>query len=118
MALVGGVPILQEYYAVYQRHGLSSRITASAGWDCGMTMLARGMVNNAPTPVTAEARLSFWKAFGVTPTTQKSIEEQLRKLSLSMETVGWVPSLRRVPTTRRKAPVISNYGQHPEWALW
>lgn len=82
-ALSNGVPILQTFY---QRLRELGKPTTRSFDVSGMSMLARGLVCDV-TPVSDEARVSFYKAFGVAPWDQISMEEAISSAEVDM-TVG------------------------------
>lgn len=79
MALTGGVPVFQDYYSALLRAGGGVRIGQHPGLESGFARLARGMSRHFAVP-TPEARVSFWKAFGVTPDEQEGLEWYLGAL--------------------------------------
>lgn len=86
MSLTGGIPVWQEFYAVYQRSAgalssvkrrSGSRFLNQAAFETGMMMAAKGM-ERVYGDVSAKARYTFWLAFGVTPDHQEALESQYR----------------------------------------
>lgn len=83
MSLTGGLPIWQEFYALYQRTAgaMSSvrrrrgaqHILDQAAFETGMMFAAKGMQRRYG-DVSAQARYSFWLAFGITPDHQVAVE--------------------------------------------
>lgn len=73
LSLTRGVPVWEAWYGRLARlgrvdgTGLSERV-----WDCGMGYLAKDVT---PCEIVDEARLSFYRAFGITPDEQVSFEE-------------------------------------------
>lgn len=84
LALCSGVPVFQELYQLYMRHGLPSQVAKAVQMECGMMFLAMGMTAEAR-DITPDTRVSFFYAFGVTPDEQIVLEEYYRKLTLSFE---------------------------------
>jgi len=76
MSMVGGLPVLQEYYSAFLRNG-STRKDLDVVRQTGMYMLSRGMKREYGT-VSDDARVSFYVAFGITPTQQRELEDHLR----------------------------------------
>lgn len=74
LAITSGVPVFQEMYNAFVRCGVPSKLTKSVGWECGMTMMAKGMHAKCG-PVSDEARYSFYVAFNITPDEQVALEE-------------------------------------------
>lgn len=83
LAMSGGIPVLQAYYEAYIRHGLAGMEQHSIVQETGMAYLARGLRREAREP-TEEARVSFWLAFGISPTHQRALEEVLRGVSFKV----------------------------------
>lgn len=92
MSLTGGIPVVQDFYQAFQRmqylgkHRRTTRIQLDPTFETGMSMLAKGMKEHYRPP-TSEARYSFYLATGMTPDHQESVENQLRVLELSFDTV-------------------------------
>jgi hypothetical protein len=77
LALASGVPVFQEMYHAFVAHGIPSKLTKSVGWQCGMTMMSKGL-HARYEDVTDDSRYSFYIAFGVTPDEQVALEEYYR----------------------------------------
>jgi len=73
LALTSGVPVFQEMYNAFVRHGAPSKLTQSVGWQSGMTMMSKGL-HARYEDVTDNARYSFYIAFGITPDEQVALE--------------------------------------------
>jgi len=81
-----GVPVMQEYYAALRRDGDVARAERVIRNDVefGSYGFARNAILEDPWlvvhegPISAETRVSFWRAFGVTPDQQVMIEKHLR----------------------------------------
>jgi len=71
-SLAGDMPIFCEYY-----RSMISGSRPEETYETGMQFLAKGMTPIFKTPTT-EARLSFWKAYGIFPDLQIAIEELIR----------------------------------------
>jgi len=82
ISLTGGLPVLQEYYRALGagRPHTTSGVVGNV-LETGMFHLSRGMRENYR-PVTDEARVSFWRAFGIVPDLQIAIEDHFRTLSV------------------------------------
>lgn len=87
LAIASGVPVLQEMYNSFVRAGTPSKLTKSVGWQCGMTMMAKGL-HSRYEEITADARYSFFVAFGITPDEQVALEEYYRSWKYS-DDVAW-----------------------------
>uniref|UniRef100_A0AAU8MK50 RNA-directed RNA polymerase n=1 Tax=Switchgrass umbra-like virus 2 TaxID=3233124 RepID=A0AAU8MK50_9TOMB len=74
LALTDGVPMMSAFYASLLTPGIRKRgIQNSMLYSCGFTRLAEGMTYQAR-EITAGARLSFYRAFGVEPQMQHAAE--------------------------------------------
>jgi hypothetical protein len=77
LSLTGGLPVLQEYYtALGAGKALSGPVDERLA-GTGFFRLARGC-HAKYQPVTDTARVSFWRAFGITPTLQVELEARYR----------------------------------------
>lgn len=83
LAMTGGIPIAQEHYAAFLRNGKPGLGGNAVIQETGMAMLARGLHRGYREPTT-EARVSFWEAFGISPTQQVAYESHLRTVSLDV----------------------------------
>jgi hypothetical protein len=98
LALTSGVPIFQEMYTSYMRNGKPSNMANAVFMQSGSRMMSRGM-DSKREPVDTEARVSFFKAFGVTPDEQVAMEQYYRDWSIEpqvelvegIEDIGWAP---------------------------
>lgn len=77
LSLTSGVPVFQDMYKAYIRHGEKGKLEKSVGWECGMTHMARGL-HPKESSISDDARYSFYVAFGVTPDEQEALEEYYR----------------------------------------
>lgn len=73
LSLCAGVPVFQALYQAYIRQGVKSNMHNAVYMESGAMRLAVGLHPKA-FPVTSDARLSFWSAFGVTPDEQLDLE--------------------------------------------
>jgi hypothetical protein len=91
LALANGVPILQEFYLMAQRIGQKGKAlkdfqdVSHFGWARQAYM--EGYHSKAR-PITDDARMSFWRAFNISPSVQVAIEEELRGVILTEE-IHW-----------------------------
>lgn len=97
LSLTSGIPVFQEMYKAYIRHGEKSNLAASVGWECGMTHMARGLFAKEG-HISDDARYSFYVAFGVTPDEQVALEEYYQQWTFraqvearEVDTVGTAP---------------------------
>lgn len=82
LSMSGGIPVMQEYYAAFLRNGGAAREIACVA-ESGMALLARGMHREAREPSDA-ARVSFYEAFGLLPSSQIALEEHLRSIRFTV----------------------------------
>lgn len=75
LSLTGGLPVLQSFYAAYQRGGRGVTIGHNLQFESGFFHLARGMKRQV-SHITDASRVSFYAAFGITPTAQRLIESK------------------------------------------
>lgn len=83
IAMTGGIPVVQEQYQAYLRHGHAHHSTIASVAETGMAMLSRGCTRVYREPTDA-ARISFFLAFGVMPSHQADYEARLRMVSFSV----------------------------------
>jgi len=76
MALTGGVPVMQEYYQAYLRAAGQAKPLTDPTLVSGMEMLSRGMKRSYST-IHELTRVSFWRAFGISPDMQHALESIL-----------------------------------------
>lgn len=82
-ALASGVPVLQTYYRVLRKLGKPGKTPLEYGnMDFAAERMRRG-----ESPVTSDARVSFYKAYGVPPWTQEALEMELEEQAATI-TVG------------------------------
>lgn len=82
LAIASGVPVFQEMYACYDRFGVKGKVHESVQFQSGFLFMGRGL-HPRITPVTEEARFSFYLAFGVSPDEQRELEDYYAGLDLS-----------------------------------
>jgi hypothetical protein len=85
LALMSGVPVMQEFYRAYMRHGKPSKMSKAQFMQSGSRMMSVGMESKVM-PVAESTRFSFFKAFGITPDEQTAMEEYYRNWTLSSTT--------------------------------
>lgn len=78
----GGLPVLQEYYAAFMRHGVGG-LKDTLVEETGMAFL-RGSLRREWGEVADAARVSFWDAFGIDPLYQVALEEHLRAVTFDV----------------------------------
>lgn len=74
LALASGVPVLQEFYKGMMKASDGDSVRNALQLECGMMMLSARMAA-VEAPVAATTRLSFYKAFGITPDHQVALED-------------------------------------------
>lgn len=74
LSLTRGVPVWEAWYKQLQQvgEGVTSVGVAERVNECGMYYMSKGVVGGE---VSDEARVSFWRAFGILPDTQVALEE-------------------------------------------
>lgn len=80
MRMAGGIPVVQEHYAAFLRHGVRGLGYNPATHETGMYFLAQGLQRGYKAP-TDDARVSFYKAFGLSATHQVELEARLRSVA-------------------------------------
>lgn len=87
LSMAAGIPILQEYYWWAVANGKTGKFDykelGGVGWQYRLQVAA----GHSPRclPVTVETRLSFERAFGLSPSVQLDLEETIRSMSLSRQ---------------------------------
>lgn len=83
--LNSGIPVLQEFAAMYRRVGLKCSREFQSEVYKGSTR-AYHMVGKKPVmrEITVAARVSFWKAFGILPDHQQVLESWYRDATIDM----------------------------------
>jgi hypothetical protein len=99
LSMTGGIPVLQDYYSAFLRGGVDGLRWDPVVFETGMAMLAKGCSRGYREPTDA-ARVSFWQAFGVTPTEQRLAEESYRSVDLEIPSSAGV--ITRNPPTSYK----------------
>jgi len=82
LAIASGVPVFQEMYSCYDRFGVKGKVHESVQFQSGFLFMGKGL-HPRVTPVTEEARYSFFLAFGVSPDEQRELEDYYAGLDLS-----------------------------------
>lgn len=103
LSLAGNIPVMNEFYAALGRgaenacvnlrnHRSSERKLRGNRYDStyqsgvtGFDMLAVGMSPKFETPCD-ETRLSFWRAFGLSPDEQEALEQEYRNITPTWDT--------------------------------
>jgi hypothetical protein len=83
MALAGQIPLWQAFYASLLRASPNGKVS-SAYQDYGLKMKIEGMKRREG-PISAEARVSFYKAFDIEPAYQVILEQRFDALDLSFD---------------------------------
>jgi hypothetical protein len=79
------------------RNGKPSKMGEAVFMQSGSRMMSRGM-DSKFVPVSSESRVSFFKAFGVTPDEQVAMEEYYRGWRVSSE-VQLVEDIREISSS-------------------
>lgn len=92
LALFGDMPIYKELYMAYKRNGINSNCSNSLIIsDSGFMRMSKQMVRgNEQSVISDDTRVSFYKAFGIIPSIQVEMENELRRMAYS--------DLREYPT--------------------
>lgn len=85
LALCSGMPILQSYYSAML--STQGKVKPHLLERCGMTQLAHGLQAKV-VDISTEARVSFWRAFGILPDIQVELERYYSTLQLETITRG------------------------------
>jgi hypothetical protein len=94
IALTAGIPIFQEFYECMRRSASGTPLVDPM-LETGMARLAYGLSPRYEA-VSDDARVSFWKAFGVLPEVQIEFEAYYKQLTLSNMEVTLLPPTRMV----------------------
>lgn len=85
LALTGGIPIVQEYYKSFIRHGLTgSKVKESKDFDSGLLHLSK-LSKRTERAIKDSTRYSFYLAFGYTPDEQLAMERYYAEFEPLME---------------------------------
>jgi hypothetical protein len=87
LALCAGVPVMQEFYRMYHRMGVKSKIRESVAFKTGIHMLMDGLTADTD-EVTEEARYCVWEAWDLLPDVQICLEETYRSMSIDVESIA------------------------------
>jgi len=82
LATVPGCPILQDFYGCFWRNGVGAGQRFKSAVFRNTSMIERGTGMRAESVITPEARVSFYKAFGVPPDYQMAVEDYYRKVTI------------------------------------
>jgi hypothetical protein len=97
MSLCSGIPVYQSIYKSW-RTGHDPLIDPSL--ESGMYYLSLGM-ECKESAVTLESRISFWRAFGVTPDEQEALEQYFSEQNVTYTD-----------------PIDANHSMGPEWTKY
>ncbi len=79
LSLTAGMPVLQEFYSMFKRNSNGAKpLNDPTIGESGLYRLSRGMSREVQEP-TVETRVSFWKAFNITPNEQHELEAYYRQ---------------------------------------
>lgn len=91
LALASGMPMLQEFYEAYRKHGKPGKGIDENNIGYGLYHLSRGM-HPQYKPIAASTRISFWRAFNIPPAMQVAWEDLIRSHRIQL-TAGLQPSI-------------------------
>jgi len=83
IALSGGIPVLDSFYRMLLHVGKPGNSADHPWMENGFKMMCRNM-GRQDKAITPAARLSFWRAFGITPDQQTAIEEVYSHTTLNL----------------------------------
>lgn len=83
--LNGGIPVLQDFYAAYQRIGCmrQSNMLDDPTFATGMRLMSRGMAEHYREP-DAWTRVQVFEAWGISPDEQMALEDHFRLFELDV----------------------------------
>lgn len=85
LSLTGGVPVVQEFYMAMHRAGNGAKpLVGELTLESGFARLAIGM-DRKYQEVSPETRVSFWRAFGITPDKQIAFEDEYRNATIDFD---------------------------------
>ncbi|APG76369.1 hypothetical protein 1 [Shahe tombus-like virus 1] len=99
LSLTRGVPVWEAWYSrlVHLGAGAVSQGVADHVWDSGLGYMSRGVLGGE---VDAEARVSFYRAFGILPDLQEALEaEYACPMPIGSPTPMMHPSIVAIDTT-------------------
>jgi hypothetical protein len=96
LSLTGGIPVYQDFYSCYLRHGEEGKISKHPFFESGLTRMSQGLTRTYSL-IDPRTRVSFWEAFGVTPDEQKQAEMYFASLSIKFGSP--------IPLTKRSVDV-------------
>ncbi len=85
-ALAGHLPLYCALYRKYKEYGRATRINYNRFGRDGQWYLAQGLGYKISEP-TPEARVSFWRSFGVPPDAQVAIEREIACSTMAFKTI-------------------------------
>jgi hypothetical protein len=82
LSLTGQIPILQDFYQSFIRSSAGSKpLCNDPTQETGLRLLSKGMKRYYGTIPTI-TRVSFWRAFDITPAKQEAIEAEYKKITI------------------------------------
>jgi hypothetical protein len=82
LAMTAGLPVSSRFYSMLLRHGTVGKVLDSPWMDGGFKRMAAGL-DRQHVAITPEARLSFWRAFGLLPDVQVAMESSFDVMKLN-----------------------------------
>jgi len=83
LALTSGLPVLQEFYSCLKSNGIEGKVINDPTYDGGFIRMAAGM-DGGYTAVADSTRVSFWRAFGISPDIQELMESHYRGRTIDL----------------------------------
>lgn len=97
LALCSGVPVLQDFYQMYMRHGVVSNMNDAVYMQTGMRML-RGKMESKAAPIAAETRADVMLAWDISPDEQRALESRLQNHSIEFTHIQSIDKHSDYPT--------------------
>ncbi|AAB36708.1 SCVP57 [Saguaro cactus virus] len=85
LSIAGGVPIVQEFYRMYERAGGHVKLPVLKEVSASGLFHMSFNSNRAYSEISDAARFSFWKAFDILPDVQEATEAELRRTWISLD---------------------------------
>lgn len=90
LSMAAGLPLFDSFYSGMVKHGITGRFDTALLGGLGMqhAIEVRGGRHASSSPVTPECRMSFWRAFGISPEEQIAFERLLDSMDMSQHVVA------------------------------
>lgn len=110
LSMAAGVPILQPFYSLLVANGITGRynhrLLEGSGHQARIQQRAGHMAKCRP--ITSDARVSFWRAYGISPAEQVAIERSFETLDVCRRTTtgnDYICTLPFVPHLGINVPI-------------